>query len=289
MHVVVPRAAGLDVHETQVTVTVRLCEPGGGLPLTCTREFSALPSGLLELTGWLQSHGVTAAAMEGTGVYWLAPYDALEEAGIEPALFHAQHVKQVKGRKTDIGDSVWLARVCQLGLAAPGYVPPKRYRRLRQLCRYRRKLVSERSRAHNRPQKVLDHDGLRLGGSLTDILGTNGRHIPDGLVNGQPARTILDGLTYHVRGKLEQLGDTLEARLDRDSLWTMRDLIQSIDGLNERLHGLDERVLEGLRDCERQLHLLETMPGVSLTSACAILAELGPDPSVFPDPRHLGS
>ena len=289
MHVVVPRAAGLDVHKMQVTATVRLCEPGGGLPLSLTREFSALPRGLAGMTEWLLSHGVTAAAMEGTGVYWLAPYEALEEAGIAPSLFHAQHVKQSKGRKTDIGDSVWLARVCQLGLAAPSYVPPKRFRHLRQLCRCRRKLVAERSRARNRLQKVLDHDGLRLGGALADILGTNGRRILHGLAEGQPVQRILAGLTYHVRGKLEQLAATLEARLDRHSLWTMRDLIQSIDALNERLQALDERMLEDLQDCRRQLQLLETMPGVSLTSACAILAELGPDPGVFPDPRRLGS
>ena len=70
-----------------------------------------MPYGLRELTAWLTGHGVTAAAMEGTGVYWLAPYEALEQAGIEPSLLHAQHVKQIKGRKTDKNDSIWLARI----------------------------------------------------------------------------------------------------------------------------------------------------------------------------------
>ena len=276
MHVVEPRAAGLDVHKLQVTVTVRLCEPGGGLPLAATRQFSALPGGLRQLTAWLQGHGVTAAAMEGTGVYWLAPYEALEAAAIRPSLLHAQHVKQIKGRKTDKNDSLWLARICQFGLATPSYVPPRRFRHLRQLCRYRRQLVSERSRARNRLHKTLDHDGLRLGGALSDILGMNGRR-------------ILAGLTSHVRAKLGLLAETLQARLDPHSLWKLRDLLQAIDALNRRLAALDARVLADLVDYQRQVQLLETIPGVSLTSACAILVELGPDLQAFPDPRRLGA
>ena len=58
-----------------------------------------------------------AAAMEGTGVYWLAPYEALKAAAIRPSLRHAQHVQQSKGRKTDKNDSLWLARICQFGRA----------------------------------------------------------------------------------------------------------------------------------------------------------------------------
>ena len=124
MHVVQPRAAGLDVHKMCITAAVRLCEAGRGLARTAVREFSALPDGLRAMTDWLRSHGVTAAAMEGTGVYWKAPFEALEDAGIHAELFHAQHVKQIRGKKTDVNDSLWLARICQFGLALPSYVPP---------------------------------------------------------------------------------------------------------------------------------------------------------------------
>ncbi len=117
MHVVWPRAAGLDVHKMCITAAVRLCEAGRGLARTAVREFSALPDGLRAMTDWLRSHGVTAAAMEGTGVYWKAPFEALEDAGIHADLLHAQHVKQIRGKKTDVNDSLWLARICQFGLA----------------------------------------------------------------------------------------------------------------------------------------------------------------------------
>ena len=114
LEVLRPRVAGLDVHKMQVTATVRLCEPGMARPLRATREFSALAQGLGELTGWLLGHAVTAAAMEGTGIFWKAPYEALEDAGLQVELFHAQHVRQIRGRKTDRNDSIWLARVCEV-------------------------------------------------------------------------------------------------------------------------------------------------------------------------------
>lgn len=177
------QAAGLDVHKMQITASVRLCGRDG--PQAATRQFSALRDGLRGLWAWLLSHGVSAAAMEGTGIFWKAPFEALEEAGIQPILYHARFVKQIKGRKSDVADSLWLARICQFGLCQASYVPPRRFRQLRQLSRYRRKLVGERSRARHRVHKTLDHDGLRLGGALADIFGANGRRILDGLAAGR--------------------------------------------------------------------------------------------------------
>ena len=123
MHVVWPRAAGLDVHKMRITAAVRLCEAGRGRARTAVHEFSALPHGLREMTDWLLSHGVTAAAMEDAGVYWKAPFDALEDAGIDAALLNARQVKQIRGKKTDVSDSLWLARIRQFGLALPSHVP----------------------------------------------------------------------------------------------------------------------------------------------------------------------
>ena len=111
MHVAVPRAAGINVHKMQVTATVRLCEPGRTDAAIATRVFGTDPPALRALSDWLGGHGVRAAALEGTGIYWIAPFRALEEAGIRAELFHAQHVKQLKGKKTDYKDSEWLTLV----------------------------------------------------------------------------------------------------------------------------------------------------------------------------------
>ena len=204
LNVVVSRAAGLDVHKMRITAAVRLFEVGSGLARTAVQEFSALPDGLRAMVAWLRAHGVTAAAMEGTGICWQAPFEALEDAGIHPELFHAEHVKQIRGKKTDVNDSLWLARICRFGLAEPSFVPPRHFRRLRELTRCRRKLVAERSRNRNRVHKTLDRDGLRIGGVLTDIFGVNGRRILDGLAAGRAPRDILDGLTHHAAPKLDR-------------------------------------------------------------------------------------
>lgn len=121
LHVVEPRTAGLDVHKLQVTASTRLCLPAGGEPLGATREFRTTPGGLAEMAAWLREQGVEAAAMEGTGIYWEPPFAALESAGLRVRLLHAQQVKQLRGRKTDLKDSQWLARVYQFGLGTPSY------------------------------------------------------------------------------------------------------------------------------------------------------------------------
>ena len=239
MHVVCARAAGLDVHKMHVTATVRLCEAGSGAARTATREFSALPDGLRAMTEWLCGHGVTAAAMEGTGVYWKAPLEALEDAGIQADLHHAQQVKQIRGKKTDVNDSLWLARICQFGLALPSYVPPRLFRQLRQLTRYRRKLVDERSRARNRVHKTLDHDGMRLGGVLSDIFGVNGRRILDGLVAGHSPRYILANLTHHVAAKLAPLTQALAATLDPLALFALQLQMEAVDRADTALVALE--------------------------------------------------
>ena len=268
---------------------MRLCEAGRGLARTAVREFSALPDGLRAMTDWLRSHGVTAAAMEGTGVYWKAPFEALEDAGIHADLLNAQHVKQIRGKKTDASDSLWLARICQFGLALPSYVPPRRFRQLRQLTRYRRTLVAERSRTRNRVHKTLDHDGLRLGGILSDIFGVNGRRILDGLVAGRPPRRILAGLTSHVAAKLEPLAQALAATLDPLALLKLQMQMEALDRADAALATLNKRIRAELADHQRPLRLLQTIPGIDLGSACTLFVEIGPDLGAFREARHLGA
>ena len=146
-----------------------------------------MPPGLEELVGWLVGHEVSAAAMEGTGVYWRAPWDRLSEVGIEAQLLHAQHVKQLRGRNTNIEDSRWLARVCPFGLGRPSLVPDRTFLALRSLSRHRRSLVQERARVRNRVQKVIDRAGVRIGGIISDVFGVNDRIMLDGLIAGDSA------------------------------------------------------------------------------------------------------
>ena len=277
-----PRAAGLDVHKAQIRATGRLCAPDGSAPRATTREFSSLARGLAAMTAWLRSHDVQCATMEGTGIYWLQPYEALEDAGIPVELVHAQQIRQIKGCKTDVSDSIWLARVCQYGLATPSLIPPRDFRALRFLSRYRRKLIAERGRVRNRIHKLIDRCGVRVGVALTDIFGRNGRRILDGLVNGEDPQQILDSLTAHVRSKRATVAHILEAKLDPQSLWLLNDMLAAADAVSRRIQHAGDLLEAGLAPHERSLRLLETLPGVGCDSACEILIETGPDIGVFP-------
>ncbi len=169
-------------------------------------------------------------------------------------------------------------------------MPPREFSELRQQCRYRRKVVADRARIRNRLQKTLDHDGLRLGGVLSDLLGLNGRRILDGLVRRHSVARIVGKLTWHVREKLEPIARTLEARLSQAALWRLSRLLQDFDAANQRLQELDGLVGQALQPWERQLELLQTIPGIARSSAQSILAELGPEPTrVFPDAASLAA
>ena len=272
MHVVHPRAAGLDVHKMEITATVRLCSPEGGDPDTETQAFSTLESGMRGLVAWLRGHGVTGAAMEATGIYWELPYDALEDAGIRVDLLHAQHVKQIKGRKTDVADSMWLARICQFGLAAPSLVLPREFRRLRVLSRHRRRMIDDCARIRNRVHKILDRDGIRIGGVLSDVFGVNGLRILRGMIDEEPREEIVASLTRHVAEKRDTLEEALAYNLDPYSRQILGDLLDCHDHASQKIVRYDRLIREGLEDFEKQLLLLQTIPGVDRESACAIRA-----------------
>ena len=288
LNVIHARAAGVDVHKMQLTATVRLAQPGDQAQ-TFTQVFSALPSGIIALVDWFLSHGVVAATMEATGIYWETVYDALAGAGVKPMLLHAQHVKQIRGRKTDIADSIWLARICQFGLCTPSLVLPADFRELRQVSRLRRQIVGERSRARNRTHKILDRAGIRASGVLSNLFGVNGRMILNGLIAGASRQAILASLSHHVRQHHETLHDALSHNLTPRQHFLLQDHLVAFDRAECRIAEYDAVISGGLAEYHTQVDLLTTVPGVDVYSASAMLIELGPDISVFPSARHCAA
>ena len=289
LHIVHARAAGLDVHKMKITATVRICEANGGQAKCETREFSALPSGLSKLSQWLVDVDVSIAGMEGTGIYWQAPWNALNAVGIEVELYHAQHVKQLRGRKTDIEDSRWLARICQFGLGRASLVVTEEFRQLRSLSRHRRKVVKDRSRVRNRVQKVIDRGGVRIGGILTDVFGMNGRRIIDGLAQGRTKAQILGTLSNHIQRKMSALHDAMDAKLSKTDCFMLSALLEQHDFIGEQLRQCDAQIQTSLEPFEAQVRLLETIPGVSRQSACDIVIEIGGDCGVFDNRNQFSS
>ncbi len=136
---VLERCCGLDVHKKSITACL-LSGPLDRPPREQVSRFATTTKGLLELRDWLESQGCTHVAMESTGIYWRPVYHVLEGA-VTILLVNARHMKQLPGRKTDLNDAQWIARLLRWGLLKPSLIPPRPIRDLRDLCRYRRKLI----------------------------------------------------------------------------------------------------------------------------------------------------
>ena len=141
----------------------------------------------------------------------------------------------------------------------------------------------------NRVQKVLDRSGVRVGGILSDIFARNGRRILDGLARGLDHNTILASLSHHVVHKLDRLGDALRLSVSAVERLLLCDLLAEHDALQQRIQGLDRDIDTGLEPWRERIGLLQTIPGIDRPSACAILAEIGPDLDAFANAERLAA
>ena len=175
MDVIVERCAGLDVGKDEVVGCVRTPAPSGRGRSSELRTFLTFTSGLEELADWLTVNGVTEVVMEATGQYWKPIWYVLEDRGFDLKLVNAKHVKMVPGRKTDLADAAWLAQLLEHGLLAGSFVPPAPIRELRDLTRYRKRLIQTHTAECQRVQKVLEDAGIKLDSVASDVLGVSGR------------------------------------------------------------------------------------------------------------------
>ena len=280
------RVAGLDVHKAQVTAAVRVPDSRGGR-LQDVAEFKTTVQGLLAC--WLTAHGVTHVAMEATGVYWKPVWAVLED-DVELLLVNARHVKQVPGRKTDVSDAAWLAQLLEAGLLRASFVPPKPIRALRNLTRYRKTQIEERQREANRLHKILEDTGIKLDCVAWDILGASGRAMLNALVSGTTDPAVLAELAKgRLRTKIPALQEALEGRFDALHALIVSSILARLDFLDEAIDRLSDAIEEQLVPFAPAVELLCTIPGIQKRTAQVILAEIGPDMSIFPTAKHLAS
>jgi transposase len=279
------RCCGLDVHKASVTACVRVPERGGGRG-ELVASFSTVTSDLLALRDWLQGLGVTHVAMEATGVYWKPVWYVLEDE-FELLLCNAAHVKNVPGRKTDVSDAQWLSQLLEHGLLRSSFVPPKPIRELRDLTRYRKTLIRERQREANRLHKLLEDAGIKLACVASDVLGVSGRAMLEALIGGERDPEVLAELARgRLRQKLPALREALLGRFGGHHALLASHMLSHVDDLEHSIADLSDEISRRIAPFARQLELLDTIPGVGVTAAEAILAELGPDMSRFPSSRH---
>jgi len=291
VELIVERCAALDVHKDTVMACVRKPGPVGGKRAKEVRQFRTWTSSLRELRDWLAAEGVTQVAMEATGVYWRPVWHVLVEMeGVELLLCNAHHVKNLPGRKTDVADAVWLAQLLECGLLRGSFVPPPEIARLRDLTRYRTKLVQDRARETQRIQKLLEDAGIKLDSVVTDVLGKAARRMLEALIAGErDVEAMADMALTRMRPKMGELRLALEGRFDAHHALMLRMHLDHIDHLGAAIEGIDEEVDRRLGPFVEQAERLRTIPGIGKRTAEVVIAEIGVDMSRFPTPAHLAS
>ncbi len=176
---VVERGCGIDIHKKVLVATIK----GMGIKEE-TRTFSGFTASIEEMRDWLKANMITHIAMESTGVYWKPVFNILEE-DFEIILVNARHIKNVPGRKTDKKDSKWIAKLLLSGLLQGSFIPPKPIRELRDLTRYRRKIVGQISSEKNRLQKILEDANIKLSSVVSDMSGATATKIIAAMINGE--------------------------------------------------------------------------------------------------------
>lgn len=288
MEVLIGCCSGLDVHKDSVEACVRKLGSSGGIDQQ-TRHWGTTTRDLMAMAEWLKSEGVTHVAMESTGVYWKPVFNVLE-GEFEVLLVNARMIKHVPGRKTDVADCQWIARLLQHGLLKGSFIPPRWQRELRDLTRQRAQLTDERSRTSNRIQKVLEDANLKLGSVATDVVGVSGRRMLEAITAGQdnPAQ-LADLAQRRLRNKIPQLEEALSGKLNDHHRWMLRLLLDQLDTGEKFIARLDERIAELTRPQKPVVEKLDAIPGIDRRIAEVLIAEIGPDVTPFPSDAHLAS
>jgi transposase len=288
MDVVVSRCAGIDIGKAEVVGCLRI--PGSrGKRVSQVQTFSAVAGEVNRLADWLADHQVSHVVMEATGQYWKPVWDVLAERGFELMLVNARHVKMVHGRKTDVADATWLAELLEHGLLRGSFVPLRVIRELRDLTRYRKRLVQVHTSEGQRIAKILEDAGIKLDSVASHLVGVSGRAMLRALIAGQRDPQQLAELARgRLRTKIPALAAALEGRFAEHHAIMIGLALDHFEYLERSIVQLDERIDALMAENSTSRDRLDTIPGVG-SAAEIILAEIGADMSVFPTAGHLAS
>jgi len=283
MEAIYKRCCGLDVHKKSITACI--ITPEGQE----TRTFSTMTKGLLELADWLAKHQITHVAMESTGVYWKPVYNLLEDE-FTTMVVNAQHIKAVPGRKTDVKDAEWIAELLRHGLIKASFIPDRWQREMRELTRYRRSIIQERSREVNRIQKVLEGANIKLSSVATDVMGVSARAMLEAMVSGvEDPEELAQMAKGRMRTKLPQLEEALQGLMGAHQRMMLQTQLSHLDFLDQAIAQLDEEIANRMLPFEQPIRQIDEVPGINRRTVEDVLAEIGMDMSRFPTNRHISS
>ena len=283
---VVSRGCGLDVHKEVVVATI----DGEGIKKQ-TKEFATKTRSLNELRDWLLDLKVTHVVMESTGVFWKPVYTVLEPVGLTVWIVNAAHIKYVPGHKTDKKDSAWLCKLLLAGLLKPSYIPPKEQRELRDLTRFRVKLIQSNASNKNRIIRILEDANIKLSSVLSSTSGVVGTKLINKICDGEVITMKDIDEVYHkkLEATKEEIFEACQGFVTQHHVYMLQIIRNEIHNTDLSIESLNQRIIEVLKPYQNALELLKKIPGINAKSAEDLAAEIGLDMNVFPTHKHLAS
>ena len=262
MQALIERCCGLDVHQETVVACLLIGTAGAGARKE-VRTFRTVMRELEALRDWLKAAGVTHVGMESTGIYWRPVYAVLE-GHVELIVGNARHIRNVPGRKTDVKDAEWIADLVRHGLIAKSFVPPPPLRELRELLRYRRKLIEAQAAERNRLLRLLETANIKLASVMSDVFGVSGRAMLKALIAGGATPEEMAALARgQLRRKRAELIEALTGGVEEHHRFLLAMQLGRIEAIEADIAALDARIAERLLPYSAEMALLMTIPGVN--------------------------
>jgi transposase len=292
VEIVYERVAAIDVGKKVIAVAVRVPGEKAGKRRQQVRKYNTFYQTLTEMVTWLSAEGVTHVTMEATGIFWKPVFHALCEAEqpMEVLLVNARHVKNVPGRKSDALDAVWLAELTECGLLRGSFIPPPAIAVIRELTRYRKKLIEQRTSELQRLAKVLEDSGIKIDSVASTLTTVSAREMIEALISGERDPAVLADLARGVmRKKIPDLTLACAGRFGAQHALMCTLHLEHIDHLSDMIARLDTRIDQASLPFAQQTTLLATIPGIGERAAQVIISEIGVEMARFPSAGHLAS
>jgi transposase len=307
-----PNAAGIDIGCASHFVAVPPDRDDESV-----REFPSFTVDLNALADWLAACGVDTVVMESTGVYWIPLFELLESRGFTVLLVNARHVKNVSGRKSDVLDCQWLQQLMTYGLLRGAFRPVDAVCVLRSLWRQRGMLLYGQGRQVQHMQKALTQMNIQLANVISDVVGETGQKILRAIADGERDGEVLAAMKdRRIRASTDEIAKSLQGNWRTEHLFALKQALGMFDFIGTQLAECDREIEQQMQtmhahdgepgkdksrsrprnapklDLRTQLFKmcgvdLTRIDGINVTTALAVISEIGTDMSRFPTAKHF--
>jgi len=290
LRIVYPICCGIDVHKKFVVATIGSTNKSGVTEYQ-TRQFSTFTENLHHLLDWLKSQSCINVCMESTGKYWHPVFNILENY-CDVVVANPKYVKGIRGKKTDIKDSIWLCDLHKHGLVPRSFIPPLLIRQIRDLMRYRFKLTNFKSSEKNRIQNSLTVSNIMISSVVSDTFGVSSMKIINHILDNPDDKDFDVSSMLHasMQDKAETIIKSINGNLTKPQADKMRVCLHHFENIEKHIADIERVVLGLAQPYLPQIEIILSLPSIKdVFTAIAIIGEIGSEMSVFNSSKHLCS